>query len=136
MQITKKKARKEAFKQGYRSNFELTFATKLKELGLKAQYESEKIHYIQPEKVRTYNPDWTIRKGYYIETKGRFIASDRQKILMVQKSNPKITIYLLFQNSKVTLSKVSNTTYGDWCDTRGIIWADIKDITKWSKWFK
>ena len=135
MRITKRKARKEAIANGYRSKFELTFANKLKELGLKAQYESEKIHYIQPEKVRTYNPDWTIRKGIYIETKGRFTASDRQKMLYVQQSNPNEVFYLLFQNSSVTLSKASKTTYGQWCDKNGIEWADIKNERKWSKWF-
>jgi hypothetical protein len=135
MRISKRKARKEAIANGYRSKFELTFANKLKELGLKAEYESEKIHYIQPEKVRMYNPDWTIRKGIYIETKGRFTATDRAKMLFVIKSNPFITFYMIFQNSNVTLSKVSKTTYGQWCDKNGIEWADIKNITKWSKWF-
>src|SRR4030042_3902248 len=105
MRISKRKARKEAIANGYRSKFELTFANKLKELGLKAQYESEKIHYIQPEKVRTYNPDWTIGSGRYIETKGRFTAPDRQKILMVLRTNPFIELYLVFQTSNVTLSK-------------------------------
>jgi len=136
MRITKRKARKEAIANGYRSKFELTFANKLKELGLKALYESEKIHYIQPEKVRTYNPDWTIRENIYIETKGRFTASDRAKMVLVQRSNPNVTFYMVFQNSNITLSKASKTTYGVWCNKNGIEWADIKNITKWSKWFE
>lgn len=136
MRITKRKARKEAIANGYRSKFELTFANKLKELGLKAEYESKKIHYIQPEKVRTYNPDWTIGKDIYIEQKGRFTAVDRSKMLHVIKSNPFVTFYMLFQNSNVTLSKVSKTTYGQWCNKNNIEWADIKNITKWSKWFE
>jgi hypothetical protein len=136
MRISKRKARKEAIANGYRSKFELTFANKLKELGLKAEYESEKIHYIQPEKVRTYNPDWTIRRDVYVETKGRFTASDRAKMVLVKRSNPNVVFYLLFQNSNVTLSKVSKTTYGQWCEKNNIEWADIKNITKWSKWFE
>lgn len=133
---SKRTARKEALSKGYRSNFELSFSKRLSELKLKVQYESEKIYYVQPEKIRTYNPDWTIRKDVYIETKGRFTASDRQKILYVIKSNPKIKLYLLFQNSKVTLSKVSKTTYGDWCTKNGILWADSKDEKTWRKWFE
>lgn len=136
MRITKRKARKEAIASGYRSKFELTFANKLKELGLKAEYESEKIHYIQPEKVRTYNPDWTIGRDIYIETKGRFSASDRAKMVLVQRSNPTVKFYILFQNSNVTLSKVSKTTYGQWCDKNDIEWADIKDVKRWESWFK
>jgi Phage endonuclease I len=135
MRISKRTARKEAISKGYRSKFELDFSKKLKELKLKALYESEKIHYIQPEKRRTYNPDWTIGKNKYIEQKGRFTTSDRQKTLLVQLSNPNIKVYLIFQNSNITLSKVSNTTYGMWCDKNGIEWADIKNVTKWSKWF-
>lgn len=136
MRITKRVARKEAFASGYRSKFELTFANKLKELGLKALYESEKIHYIQPEKVRTYNPDWTIGKNRYIETKGRFTGADRAKMLFVLGSNPTLQFYMLFQNSNVTLSKVSKTTYGQWCDKNNIEWADIRDTKKWKGWFK
>lgn len=136
MRITKRVARKEAFANGYRSKFELTFANKLKELGLRALYESEKIHYVQPQKVRTYNPDWTIGKDVFIETKGRWTGADRQKMLHVIRSNPFVTFYMLFQNSNVTLSKVSKTTYGMYCDKNNIEWADIKNITKWSKWFE
>ena len=135
MRVSKRTARKEALSKGYRSNFELSFAKRLTELKLKAQYESEKIYYVQPEKIRIYHPDWTIGKNVYIETKGRFTASDRQKILYVMKSNLFCTIYLLFQNSKVTLSKVSKTTYGDWCTKNGVLWADIRDEKTWRKWF-
>ena len=136
MRISKRRARKEAVSNGYRSKFEYTFAKRLEELKLKARYESEKIHFIQPEKKRTYIPDWTIRRNVYVETKGRFTAADRQKILWVRQQNPKTTVYMLFQNSKVTLSKVSKTTYADWCDKNGIIWADIKDEDRWKDWFK
>lgn len=136
MRITKRKARKEALDNGFRSKFEFEFYKKIKGLKLKVEYESEKIHYIQPQKNRTYVPDWKINTGVFIETKGLFTAADRKKILLVREYNPKITVYLLFQNSKVTLSKTSKTSYGDWCDKNGIIWADIRDIRKWKGWFK
>jgi hypothetical protein len=136
MRITKRTARREALKNGYRSKFELQFSKKLETLKIKVQYETDKIVYIQPEKQRTYIPDWTIGKNRYIETKGRFTAQDRQKVLCVIKSNPKIKLYLLFQNAKVTLSKVSKTSYGDWCDKNNIEWADIKDENKWLSWIK
>lgn len=136
MRISKRTARKEAVANGFRSKFEFAFSKKLKELNLKAEYEKDKIIYTQPESIRTYTPDWFISHGVYVETKGRFTAADRQKILWVRRSNPKVTVYLLFQNSKVTLSKVSKTTYGMWCDKNSIPWADIKDEVRWSKWFE
>ena len=136
MRITKRKARKEAFEHGFRSKFEFDFSKRLQALKLKAEYEKEKLDYIQPEKYRKYLPDWKIATDKYIETKGIFSASDRQKILYVMRANPSITIYILFQNSKVRLSKISKTTYGEWCTKNGIIWADIKDEKKWRQWFE
>lgn len=136
MRISKRKARAVAISEGYRSKFEHTFNQTIADLGFKANYESDRIKYIQPERVKTYIPDWTIRKNVYIETKGRFTATDRMKMLMVIKSNPQIKIYMLFQNSNVTLSKKSKTTYGEWCTKNNIDWADIKEIDKWKRWFK
>lgn len=102
---------------------------------MKAIYEKDKIAYTVPETSRTYHPDWFIGDRRYIETKGRFTSYDRSKTLWVRKSNPEITVYLLFQDSKKTLSKKSKTTYGDWCNKHGIPWADIRDTEKWKGWF-
>ncbi|HET8688062.1 MAG TPA: hypothetical protein VFM18_15615 [Methanosarcina sp.] len=119
----------------YRSKFEEKFAVTLANLALKAIYEKDNIKYTVPETIKTYHPDWYIGPRKYIETKGRFTAYDRSKTLWVRKSNPEITVYLLFQDSRKTLSKKSRTTYGDWCDKHDIPWADIKDIDKWKGWF-
>lgn len=135
MKISKRFARREAFANGYRSKFEYDFSKKLKELKLKVEYESEKISYIQPEKVKKYCPDWKIKDGVFIETKGRFTAADRQKILWVRESNPKSKVYLLFQQAENTLSKKSRTTYRQWCEKHNIICADIKETKVWTKWF-
>lgn len=136
MRITKRVARKEAYEHGYRSKFEFTFSERLKELKLKAKYESSKLKYIVPQTTRTYTPDWEIGKDIFIETKGRFTASDRKKILLVKAANPKVKVYMLFQNAQVKLSKVSNTTYAEWCNKNEIIWADIRDEDTWKGWFK
>jgi hypothetical protein len=136
MRISKRIARKESLEHGFRSKFEFDFSKQLKQLKLKAKYEDTKLNYIVPEKTKKYTPDWTIREGFYIETKGQFTASDRAKMLWVREHNPTITVYLLFQNSKVTLSKLSKTTYAEWCNKNNIEWADIKDIKKWKGWFK
>ena len=120
----------------YRSGFEAKFAELLKANKLKASYELDRVKFTQPSCIRTYNPDWTIRDGVYIETKGRFTGADRKKMLWVRESNPNIRVYMLFMRSSVTLSKASKTTYGDWCDKNGIEWADIKDHKRWKDWFK
>ena len=135
MKISKRTARKEALDNGFRSKFEFDFSKKLKSMRKVVKYEADKIIYMQPEQTKTYIPDWKICNKTYCETKGIFVSSDRKKILAVIRDNPDINLYILFQNSKLTLSKKSKTTYGEWCTKNGIIWADIKDINKWRKWF-
>ena len=122
----------------YRSGFECKFASSLEANGLTAEYETDRIKYTQPSCERTYTPDWKIKPGVYIETKGRFTGADRKKMLWLRESNPDITVYMLFMRSDVTLSKSSKTTYGDWCDKQKppIQWADIRDHRKWKGWFK
>lgn len=136
MAIPRRKKTREKHNGIYRSKFEADFAKTLKANKLTADYEQDKLKYEQPASTHTYTPDWTIREGIYIETKGRFTGADRKKMLWLRDSNPGVTVYMLFMRSKVTLSKASKTTYGDWCDKNNIIWADIKDTKKWKKWFK
>lgn len=120
----------------YRSKFEADFAKALSKHGLVADYEKDKLKYIQPEQARTYTPDWTIRENVFIETKGRFTGADRKKMLWVRDCAPEGTIiYLLFMRSSVTLSKSSKTSYGDWATKNNFVWADIKDIKTWKEWF-
>jgi hypothetical protein len=107
----------------------------LKQFNLKAEYEKDKIAYLQPAKYRGYFPDWKIGPNTYIETKGRFTVYDRQKMLWVIQDNPGIKLYMLFQNAQVTLSKSSKTTYRMWCEKHGIECADISEINIWRKWF-
>lgn len=135
MRISKRQARQGALSRGFRSKFEDNFSSMLIELKLKVEYETDKITFIQPAKKRIYTPDWKIGTNQYIETKGLFTAADRQKTLLVREQNPEIKVYLLFQNSRVTLTKKSKTTYAMWCDKNNIEWADIKDIDKWKGWF-
>ena len=136
MRISKRVARKESIENGFRSKFEFDFSKELVKLGLHAEYEADKFKYTQPEITRSYCPDWKIREGVYIETKGNFSSSDRKKILWFRESNPDIKIYMLFMRSINTLSRLSTTKYSDWCDKNNVEWADIKDKKKWKNWFK
>jgi hypothetical protein len=67
-------------------------------------------------KVRTYTPDFYVTsksgKEIIIETKGRFVATDRAKHLSIRKQfADTYDIRFLFSNPNVKLSKASKTTY-------------------------
>ena len=128
MRISKRKARKEALINGYRSNFEFEIAKYLDREGIAFDYEKHKLSYIVPETKRTYTPDWELKGNEKIiyESKGRFSGADRKKMLLVRECNPDITIRMIFQNSDVRISKASKTTYADWCDKNGIEWCDFR----------
>ena len=66
----------------------------------------------------------------YIEAKGRFITSDRQKHLLIKEQHPELDIRFLFQNANNTISKTSSTTYALWAETKGFKWANGETIPK------
>lgn len=121
-----RKYRQQAKKAGYRSKFEHTIATYFQNNKIPFSYESHKLQYTVPETPRTYIADWNINNSTNIlyESKGRFTAADRKKMLLVMRSNPFITIRMIFQNASVKITKTSKITYGQWCDKHGIEWCD------------
>ena len=108
----------------YRSKFEQTIG---EFLGTRADHEPERIPFIQPSKQRFYLPDFKTKGNTYLECKGRWVASDRAKHVWLHQQHPEKRIVLIFQNSKVRLSKVSKTTYGEWATKNGLEWYDWKD---------
>jgi hypothetical protein len=77
-----------AIKNGYRSGLEVKVSEQLTKAGVKFEYEKLKIKYSVNE-VRTYTPDFVIlSNGIIVETKGRFVAADRKKHLLIQKQEP------------------------------------------------
>ncbi len=120
--------RQVALKHGFRSGLEDKIAENLTNLGIPFEYEKLVIGYIQPAKERKYTPDFVLlNNSIIIESKGRFITADRQKHLMIKEQYPDLDIRFVFSNSKAKLSKLSQTTYGMWCDKHGFKYAD-KDI--------
>ena len=107
----------------YRSKFEQSIG---EFLGDNAEHEPERIPFIQPSKQRFYVPDFKTRGGLYVECKGRWVAEDRAKHVWLREQHPTKRIILIFQNSKVRLSKVSKTTYGEWATKNNIEWYDWK----------
>lgn len=117
-----------AFARGYRSGLEVKVAQKLTESGVKFEYETTKIKYHVAED-RTYTPDFVFPSGLIVETKGRFVAADRKKHLLIKAQHPKLDIRFVFSNSAAKINKGSKTSYADWCDKHGFLYAD-KDIPK------
>jgi hypothetical protein len=124
-----------ARKHGYRSGLEDKISEQLKFTGKTWSYESEKLKYTIPERVATYTPDFILIKKdgskMYIETKGRFTAIDRKKHLLVKSSNPELDIRLLFQTPNNKITKNSKTTYADWANKNGYLWAAKEIPVEW-----
>jgi len=112
---------------GYRSGFENKVASALLEQKVKFGYEVTQVQYIKPETHHKYTVDFTLPNGILIETKGRWVTEDRKKHLLIKKQHPELDIRFVFQNPKGKIRKGSKTTYSDFCDKNGILWAD-KDI--------
>ena len=127
------KARAAAIKHGYRSGFEHKVADQLTESNTGFEYETTVIDYIKPETHHKYTVDFTLPNGILVETKGRWILEDRKKHLLIKQQHPELDIRIVFQSAKGKIRKGSKTTYADFCDKHGIVWAD-KEIPK--DWLK
>lgn len=115
---------------GYRSGLEVKVARQLEELGIPFEYEKLKIKY-QVNETRTYSPDYVLPNGIIVETKGRFVAADRKKHLLIQRQDPFLDIRFVFTNSKAKISKGSKTSYADWCDKHGFKYSDKLIPVEW-----
>ena len=113
-----------AKKYGFKSGLEETISQQIKSKGIKVEYETEKVPYIIPASNHTYSPDFKLPNGIRVETKGRFVAADRKKHLLVKAQNPNLDIRFVFSNSKNKITKSSKTTYADWCEKNGYKYAD------------
>lgn len=131
---------------GFRSGLEEKIAQQLEENGIKPCFESLKLPFVE-HKNRTYTPDFPVKvyrekkpdgaiKGIVIETKGRFLTADRMKMLSVKDQYPYIDFRFVFSNSKARISKVSQTTYGRWCEKNGFKYADKLIPDEWIREIK
>ena len=130
---SKSKIRANAIKHGYRSGFEHKVSDQLTEQKIKFGYEDTVINYIKPETSHKYTIDFTLPNGILVETKGRWVIEDRKKHLLIKQQYPELDIRIVFQSAKTKIRKGSKTTYGDWCDKHGIIWAEKNVPESWLK---
>ena len=124
-------AKQVAIKYGFRSGLEERVAEQLDQLGVSYTYEKVKLKYIKPASSHVYTPDFQLPNGIIVETKGRFLAPDRQKHLLVKKHNPELDIRFVFSNSNARISKASKTTYAMWCRKNGYKFADKTIPEEW-----
>jgi len=121
--VSKTKAYRSALKHGYRSGLERTISLYLSDNKYTFDYETIKIEW-EDLCYRTYTPDFILHNGIIVETKGRFIASDRRKHIAIQKQHPKLDIRFVFTNSKAKLQKGAKSTYGQWCEKYKFKYSD------------
>lgn len=108
----------------YRSRLEDRIANQLKQAGVTFAYEDLKIKYEVPKRHAKYTPDFTFG-SIICEAKGRFrSAAERQKLLLVKEQYPELDIRLVFQNANLPIHKGSKTTYAQWANDNGFLWAD------------
>ena len=133
MRLNKTPTTKIAISKGFRSGLEERIAQELLEAGVNFTYEEQVISYLKPEKFARYTPDFVLNNGIIIETKGRFLTADRQKHLLVKAQHPDLDIRFVFSRSKERISKKSKTSYADWCNKHGFIFADVSIPNSWLK---
>jgi hypothetical protein len=115
----------------FRSLFEERIATELTDAKIKYDYETIQLEYEEPlrknkarctdcgssalVRIGWYTPDFYLpRSKWIIETKGRFTAADRRKMLAVIEQHPKERIAMCFMRDN-KIHPRSKTYYSDWC---------------------
>jgi len=126
----KSKIRQQAIKNGYRSGLEDVISQDLKLRGVAFEYETFKIKWKLVED-KTYTPDFILPNGIIVESKGRFVQSDRKKHLKVKEQYPDLDIRFVFSNSNNKISKKSKTTYAVWCEKNGFKYSDKRIPDEW-----
>lgn len=117
-----------------RSGLEFRIREDLKrESGIRFGYEDRKYSYITEHK---YTPDFTFysQSGDFVfacEIKGRFTATDRNKLLAVRKANPELDLRIVFQRDQA-IRKGSKTYYSDWAKKHGYCYHIGEEVpTEW-----
>lgn len=117
----------------YRSGLEDKVSKQLEGKGISFDYEIWKIPYTIPESYHIYTPDFLLPNGIFIETKGLWDSDDRKKHLLIREQYPDIDIRLVFSSSRSKLYKGSKTSYAEWCEKHGIMFADKLIPFEWLK---
>lgn len=129
--VIKKTSKQVGLQYGFRSGLEESIAKKLTSQGVGFTFEELIIKYNRPQREAKYTPDFVLANGIIIESKGRFVTADRQKHILVKTQHPELDIRFVFSNSRSRITKLSKTTYGDWCDKHGFKYSDKEIPEAW-----
>jgi hypothetical protein len=120
-------------RHGFRSGLEELNARHLEAHGEKVSFETLKIPYTVPETRRTYTPDFPLKNGIIVETKGKLEPKDRAKHLFIKLQHPDLDIRFVFQRPHDKIVKGSKTTYAMWAEKHGFKWAVRVVPVEWMK---
>ena len=128
-----------------RSKYEKRIASELDALGVKYEYESHSYNYFikvpnakcedcggNSYRQGYYTPDFFLSNGVIVETKGRFTAQDRAKMVAVKELHPDLDLRLLFMRDN-KLSKWSKTRYSTWAVANGFSYTIGSIPEDWTK---
>ena len=101
--------------------------------GVAASYEEWRIPYVIPASDHHYTPDILLPNGIFVETKGLWESDDRKKHLLIREQYPDLDIRLVFSSSRSKLYKGSPTSYAEFCEKHGILFADKLIPVDWLK---
>jgi hypothetical protein len=117
---------------GYRSKFEESLAKQMEEANVSFLYEHKKFDYVVPERKATYTPDFFLPNGIVIEAKACSLeAKDRQKLILVKEAHPELDLRLIFSRGNTPIYKGSKTTYAEWAESHGFLWAEKRIPKSW-----
>jgi hypothetical protein len=111
-------------KKKWRSGLEKKIREQLTRLGKPIKYEQLHIKYEVPARISTYTPDFQLENGIIIEAKGKLDINDRKKMVLVKAQHPKLDIRFVFQKASNKIYKGSPTTYAEWAEKEGFLWAN------------
>ncbi len=120
-----------SFKSKFEEEVYSQLVTFFKERPVFYEGSSNLIHYYTKPTKHRYTCDFCLPNGIFIEVKGRFIAKDRQKHLLIREFNPSFDVRFVFHNANTKILKKSKTTYSDWCIVHGFKWASEKVPLEW-----
>ena len=109
----------------FRSGLEERVADLLVDLGVKYEYETQKVEYTISH---IYYPDFILPNGIALECKGYWDSADRRKIKTVKQHQPELDLRMVFQAPYNTISKKSKTTYAKYCEKLNIPWCSFASI--------
>lgn len=117
----------------YRSGLEEKIAVQLSNAGIPVVFEQYYIEYTIPASIHKYCPDFVLPNGIMVESKGLFESEDRKKHLLIKTQYPHLDIRFIFSNPNQKLYKGSRTSYADWCEKNGFLYAKKLIPLAWLK---